>query len=52
MAAPTAEPPPRDPRVYLAAERTLLAAQDLLAQARTAAAEAYVNLYRARGGLW
>ena len=36
----------------LDAERTLLAAQDLLAQARAAAAEAYVNLYWARGGLW
>jgi outer membrane protein TolC len=36
----------------LDAERTLLAAQDQLAQARTAAAEAYVGLYRARGGLW
>jgi NodT family efflux transporter outer membrane factor (OMF) lipoprotein len=36
----------------LDAERTLLVAQDLLAQARTAAAEAYVGLYRARGGVW
>jgi multidrug efflux system outer membrane protein len=36
----------------LDAERTLLVAQDQLAQARTAAAEAYVGLYRARGGLW
>jgi NodT family efflux transporter outer membrane factor (OMF) lipoprotein len=36
----------------LDAERTLLVAQDQLAQARTAAAEAYVGLYRARGGVW
>jgi NodT family efflux transporter outer membrane factor (OMF) lipoprotein len=36
----------------LDAERTLLVAQDQLAQARTAAAEAYAELYRARGGVW
>lgn len=36
----------------LDAERTLLAAQDQLAQARTGAAEAYVALYAARGGVW
>lgn len=36
----------------LDAERTLLVAQDQLAQARTSAAEAYVGLYRARGGVW
>jgi NodT family efflux transporter outer membrane factor (OMF) lipoprotein len=36
----------------LDAERTLLATQDQLAQARTAAAEAYVALYEARGGIW
>lgn len=36
----------------LDAERTLLAAQDQVAQARTAAAEAYVALYQARGGVW
>lgn len=36
----------------LDAERTLLAAQDQLARARTAAAEAYVALYAARGGVW
>jgi multidrug efflux system outer membrane protein len=36
----------------LDAERTLLVAQDQLSQARTAAAGAYVGLYRARGGVW
>jgi len=36
----------------LDAGRTLLVAQDQLAQARTAAAEAYVDLYEARGGVW
>jgi NodT family efflux transporter outer membrane factor (OMF) lipoprotein len=36
----------------LDAERTLLVAQDQLAQARTATAEAYVALYEARGGQW
>lgn len=36
----------------LDAERTLLAAQDLLAQAQTQAADAYVALYQARGAGW
>ncbi len=36
----------------LDAERTLLAAQDQLAQSRTDAANAYVALYRARGASW
>ncbi|HUP52187.1 MAG TPA: efflux transporter outer membrane subunit [Longimicrobiales bacterium] len=36
----------------LDAERTLLVAQDQLAQGRTAAAGAYVALYEARGGVW
>lgn len=36
----------------LDAERTLLAAQDQLAQAEAQAAAAYVALYRARGGVW
>jgi NodT family efflux transporter outer membrane factor (OMF) lipoprotein len=36
----------------LDAERTLLIAQDQLAQGRTAAAAAYVALYEARGGVW
>jgi outer membrane protein, multidrug efflux system len=36
----------------LDAERTLLAAQDQLAQAETQAAEAYVALYQARGASW
>jgi multidrug efflux system outer membrane protein len=36
----------------LDAERTLLAAQDQLAQAQTQAAEAYVALFRARGASW
>jgi outer membrane protein, multidrug efflux system len=36
----------------LDAERTLLEAQDQLAQGRTAAATAYVALYEARGGVW
>jgi multidrug efflux system outer membrane protein len=36
----------------LDAERTLLSAQDQLAQARTGAANAYVALYVARGGVW
>jgi len=36
----------------LDAERTLLEAQDQLAQGETLAAAAYVELYRARGALW
>jgi len=36
----------------LDAERTLLVAQDELVQARTAAADAYVTLFEARGGRW
>jgi NodT family efflux transporter outer membrane factor (OMF) lipoprotein len=36
----------------LDAERTLLAAQDLLADGLTRAANAYVALYQARAGLW
>jgi multidrug efflux system outer membrane protein len=36
----------------LDAERTLLAAQDQLAQAQTQAAEAYVALFQARGSAW
>jgi NodT family efflux transporter outer membrane factor (OMF) lipoprotein len=36
----------------LDAERTLLAAQDQLAQAQTQAADAYVALFRARGASW
>ena len=36
----------------LDAERTLLAAQDQLAQAQTQAAEAYVALFKARGASW
>jgi outer membrane protein, multidrug efflux system len=36
----------------LDAERTLLVAQDQLAQGRTAATEAYVDLYEARGARW
>jgi outer membrane protein, multidrug efflux system len=36
----------------LDAERTLLAAQDQLAQAQTQAAEAYVALFKARGTSW
>jgi NodT family efflux transporter outer membrane factor (OMF) lipoprotein len=36
----------------LDAERTLLSAQDQLTQGQTQAAEAYVALYRARGGIY
>jgi outer membrane protein TolC len=36
----------------LDAERTLLAAQDQLAQAETQAADAYVRLFEARGAAW
>jgi NodT family efflux transporter outer membrane factor (OMF) lipoprotein len=36
----------------LDAERTLLSAQDQLTQGQTQAADAYVVLYRARGGRW
>jgi outer membrane protein, multidrug efflux system len=36
----------------LDAERTLLAAQDQLAQAQTQAADAYIALFRARGASW
>ncbi|HET9948467.1 MAG TPA: TolC family protein [Longimicrobiales bacterium] len=36
----------------LDAERTLLLAQDELARGRQAAADAYVELYEARGGVW
>ena len=36
----------------LDAERTLLVAQDQLAQGRTAATDAYVDLYEARGARW
>jgi multidrug efflux system outer membrane protein len=36
----------------LDAERTLLAAQDQLAQAQTQAVDAYVALFRARGAAW
>jgi multidrug efflux system outer membrane protein len=36
----------------LDSERTMLAAQDQLAEGVTRAADAYVGLFRARGGRW